>query len=126
MGEKRATDGSILAGASSPMLTPDPNDASQNDGQYDDVMKMIEENRKRNEAKRAEQSKKNEAITRAYEERMAQNPTANHIFVYGSLRPDDNSRQPWTDEFISGMTARKATIGSAMLFWDSYPQGYAC
>jgi len=43
------------------------------DGGYDDVMKMIEENRRKNEAKRAAQSARNAEITAAFEARMAGN-----------------------------------------------------
>ena len=39
-------------------------------GGYDDVMKMIEENRKKNEAKRAAQSARNAEIIAAFEARM--------------------------------------------------------
>lgn len=44
------------------------------DGGYDDVMKMIEENRRRNEAKRAAQSARNAEIVAAYEQRMRDAP----------------------------------------------------
>jgi len=40
------------------------------DGGFDDVMKMIEENRRKNEAKRAAQSARNAEITAAFEARM--------------------------------------------------------
>ena len=36
---------------------------------YSDVMKMIEENRRKNEAKRAAQSAKNQEIERSFEQR---------------------------------------------------------
>ena len=39
------------------------------DGDYTDVMKMIEENRKKNEAKRAAQSARNAEIIAAFEQR---------------------------------------------------------
>jgi hypothetical protein len=39
------------------------------DGDYSDVMKMIEENRKKNEAKRAAQSARNAEIIAAFEQR---------------------------------------------------------
>ena len=39
------------------------------DGDYTDVMKMIEENRKKNEAKRAAQSARNAEISAAFEQR---------------------------------------------------------
>jgi hypothetical protein len=39
--------------------------------EYDDVMKMIEENRKKNEAKRAAQSARNAEIIARFEERQA-------------------------------------------------------
>ena len=38
-------------------------------GDYDDVMKLIEENRKKNEAKRAAQSARNAEIIAAFEQR---------------------------------------------------------
>ena len=38
-------------------------------GDYDDVMKLIEENRKKNEAKRAAQSARNAEIVAAFEQR---------------------------------------------------------
>ena len=38
---------------------------------YDDVMKLIEENRKKNEAKRAAQSARNAEIIAAFEQRQA-------------------------------------------------------
>jgi len=49
--------------------TPAPA-AAQAEGDYDDVMKMIEENRRRNEAKRAAQSARNAEIIAAYEARV--------------------------------------------------------
>jgi len=39
-------------------------------GDYDDVMKLIEENRRKNEAKRAAQSARNAEITAAFEARQ--------------------------------------------------------
>ena len=41
-------------------------------------------------------------------------------FVYGSLRPDDDSGQMWTKQACEGMTARKAIVKGAQLFKDSY------
>ena len=41
---------------------------------YDDVLQMIEENRRKNEAKRAAQSARNAEITAAYEARMVNAP----------------------------------------------------
>ena len=41
-------------------------------------------------------------------------------FVYGSLRPDDDSGQMWTKQACEGMTARKAIVKGAQLFRDTY------
>ena len=41
-------------------------------------------------------------------------------FVYGSLRPDDDSGQLWTQKACLGMCARKAKVKGAQLFKDSY------
>ena len=38
------------------------------------------------------------------------------VFVYGSLRPDDNSGQHWTQEATEGMTAMKAKVNGAKLY----------
>ena len=43
-----------------------------------------------------------------------------HIFAYGSLRPDDTSGMPWTKRFNNGLTARPGSIGPALLFEDEY------
>ena len=42
------------------------------------------------------------------------------FFVYGSLRPDDDSGQQWTKEACAGMTSRKAVVKNAQLFKDSF------
>ena len=39
--------------------------------------------------------------------------TAKAFFVYGSLRPDDDSGKAWTKEAVDGMTARKAIVKDA-------------
>ena len=54
---------------------PTPSDtqpATSEPGDYDDVMKLIEENRRKNEAKRAAQSARNAEIIAAFEQRQAQ------------------------------------------------------
>jgi len=42
------------------------------------------------------------------------------IFVYGSLRPDDDSGMPWTRKACEGMIGQKATVPTAKLFHDQY------
>lgn len=37
-------------------------------------------------------------------------------FVYGSLRPDDDSGMPWTEKAVEGMMAQKASINGFELF----------
>jgi len=44
--------------------------AEKSPGDYDDVMKLIEENRRKNEAKRAAQSARNAEIIAAFEQRQ--------------------------------------------------------
>ena len=39
-----------------------------------------------------------------------------HIFVYGSLRPDDDSGQAWTKRWVEGLEARPASIACARLW----------
>jgi gamma-glutamylcyclotransferase (GGCT)/AIG2-like uncharacterized protein YtfP len=46
-----------------------------------------------------------------------------YIFVYGSLRPDDDSQQPWTKEAVAGMKAEKARLRGARMFHE---YRYAC
>lgn len=43
-----------------------------------------------------------------------------HIFVYGSLRPDDNSNQTWTKDAVSGLTAQRAKLYNTKLYHDQY------
>merc|ERR1711957_365529 len=44
------------------------------------------------------------------------------FFVYGTLRPDDDSGASWTAEFQQGMVATPATLPGASLYIDgSYP-----
>ena len=43
-----------------------------------------------------------------------------HVFVYGSLRPDDNSGQSWTRDAVEGMNAHRAELRKAQLFRDQY------
>ena len=43
------------------------------------------------------------------------------FFVYGSLRPDDDSGQTWTQEFVdSAASASPAVVTGAALFKDNY------
>eukprot|EP00546_Thalassionema_frauenfeldii_P017529 CAMPEP_0178896430 /NCGR_PEP_ID=MMETSP0786-20121207/1168_1 /TAXON_ID=186022 /ORGANISM="Thalassionema frauenfeldii, Strain CCMP 1798" /LENGTH=159 /DNA_ID=CAMNT_0020566831 /DNA_START=107 /DNA_END=586 /DNA_ORIENTATION=+ len=42
------------------------------------------------------------------------------IFVYGSLRPDDDSGQTWTQEACHGMKGQRAMVRGARLFYDRY------
>jgi hypothetical protein len=63
-------DNAALAEAAAAPVAPA---AAEPEGGYDDVMKMIEENRRKNEAKRAAQSARNAEITAAFEARMAGN-----------------------------------------------------
>jgi len=44
-----------------------------------------------------------------------------YFFVYGTLRPDDNSKAPWTQKFLKNMIYGKARIRGARLYVDSYP-----
>ena len=41
-------------------------------------------------------------------------------FVYGSLRPDDDSGQAWTKAACAGMTARKAIVKDVGLYSYNY------
>ena len=43
-----------------------------------------------------------------------------HFFVYGSLRPDDDSKQSWTKNAVSGLYARKARLCNAKLYQEEY------
>lgn len=43
-----------------------------------------------------------------------------HVFVYGSLRPDDDSGQSWTRDAVEGMNAQRAVLRKAQLFRDKY------
>mmetsp|Transcript_11919 Transcript_11919/g.21219 ORF Transcript_11919/g.21219 Transcript_11919/m.21219 type:complete len:124 (-) Transcript_11919:85-456(-) len=43
-----------------------------------------------------------------------------HVFVYGSLRPEDDSDQAWTKEAVRGLRSQKATLSKARLFHDQY------
>ena len=42
------------------------------------------------------------------------------LFVYGSLRPDDDSGMPWTTAFTAGMVCARATLRGAAMYEDSY------
>jgi hypothetical protein len=42
------------------------------------------------------------------------------IFVYGSLRPDDDSGMSWTKPFSEGMECVRARAYNAALFEDEY------
>jgi gamma-glutamylcyclotransferase (GGCT)/AIG2-like uncharacterized protein YtfP len=44
-----------------------------------------------------------------------------HIFVYGTLRPDDDSGAPWKTGFLEGTVQKKAVLYDAGLFFDTYP-----
>lgn len=43
------------------------------------------------------------------------------LFVYGTLRPDDDSGAAWTRQFLEGMDSRRAILRNAQLFFDVYP-----
>ena len=44
-----------------------------------------------------------------------------HIFVYGSLRPDDDSGQAWTAEYVDGFdVVARAVLPEALLWKDTY------
>lgn len=43
-----------------------------------------------------------------------------HVFCYGSLRPDDDSGMPWTKQAVKGLRAQPAMILGAKLYWDTY------
>ena len=40
----------------------------------------------------------------------------NAVFVYGSLRPDDDSGETWTKDAVKGMSCRKAGVAGVKLF----------
>ena len=42
------------------------------------------------------------------------------VFVYGSLRPDDDSGMPWTKEACRGMAYQKAIVKDAQMFEVTY------
>ena len=43
------------------------------------------------------------------------------LFVYGSLRPDDNSGQPWTQNFVKGFSFQaRGQLKGARMFHDDY------
>ena len=44
----------------------------------------------------------------------------NHVFCYGSLRPDDDSGMAWTQDAVAGMRAQPATVAGAKLYHDRY------
>ena len=46
-----------------------------------------------------------------------------YFFVYGSLRPDDDSGQPWTKTAVSGLNAQRARLSRARMYHD---YNYAC
>ena len=39
-----------------------------------------------------------------------------NFFVYGSLRPDDDSGMPWTDQAVEGLKSTPGTIKNCQLF----------
>jgi len=45
---------------------------------------------------------------------------AEGFFVYGSLRPDDNSAAAWTQDFCLGLHAERAELPGASLYIESY------
>jgi len=47
--------------------------------------------------------------------------TVSHFFVYGSLRPDDDSGKSWTRDFVEGFEdVRRASLSGAQMFYDQY------
>merc|ERR1740139_54641 len=40
------------------------------------------------------------------------------VFVYGSLRPDDDSGAPWTTAAVANLRAQRAVLPGAVLFKD--------
>ena len=54
---------------------------------------------------------------------MSDEPNENEvrfIFVYGSLRPDDDTCMAWTKEANCGMLYSKAVVYDHCMFWDTY------
>lgn len=53
-------------------------------------------------------------------------PSIHHLAVYGSLRDDDDSQQPWTQEFVNGLgEARDGVVEGATIYHDlvaGYPK----
>jgi len=43
-----------------------------------------------------------------------------HFFVYGSLRPDDDSCQSWTKNAVSGLKQQRAKLLNAKLYQEEY------
>ena len=43
------------------------------------------------------------------------------LFVYGTLRPDDDSGAAWTKDFLDGARGQKAVLRDSALFFDAYP-----
>ena len=43
-----------------------------------------------------------------------------YFFVYGSLRPDDDSGQSWTKSAVSNLHAQKARLCNAKLYQEEY------
>lgn len=54
------------------------------------------------------------------EEQPAVGPAAQHVFCYGSLRPDDDSGMPWTAPALDGTRAQRACVAGARLYKDKY------
>lgn len=46
---------------------------------------------------------------------------AQALFVYGTLRPDDDSGATWTHDFLKGLRSQKAVLRNAQLCFDVYP-----
>ena len=44
-----------------------------------------------------------------------------HMFVYGSLRPDDTSGQDWTEDFVRGFSiVARGRVRNAKMYLDGY------
>ena len=53
-------------------------------------------------------------------EMIIMSTTIRHFFVYGSLRPDDDSGQSWTKSAVSNLKAQKAKLLNAKLYQEEY------
>ena len=68
----------------------------------------------------SEEDAASQNMPHAGEEEGAACESMPHIFVYGSLRPDDDSGMPWTQSACEGMLGQKAVISTATLYQDDY------